>query len=124
MEDKPDRAERKDYIIITRDELNSSHVDDLLKRQMSLRGEAGITRDRGRRWYYQNWFVFMIAGLLAAIGGWAVLEPYFDDIPYVQGAIEKIDLSDRLPNKIKLGDTNMEVEVGGRGALYIRGQKI
>jgi uncharacterized membrane protein len=125
MEDKPDsRGARKDFIVITRAELNSAHVDDLLKRQMSLRGEPGIARDRGRRWYYQNWFVFMIAGLIAAIGGWAILEPYFDDMPYVQGPIEKLDLADRFPDKIKLGDTNMEVNVSSYGALYIRGQKI
>lgn len=125
MEDKPDpTAARKDRIVITSAELNSAHVDDLLRRQMSLRGESGIARDRGRRWYYQNWFVFMIAGFLAAIGGWAILEPYFDDMPYVQGPIEKIDLADRFPDKIKLGNTEMELKAPSYGALYIRAQKI
>ncbi|HEV8486406.1 MAG TPA: FHA domain-containing protein [Blastocatellia bacterium] len=124
MEDKPDRDDRKNVIVITRAELSSSHVDDLLKRQMSLRGEAGITRDRGRRWYYQNWLVFMMAGLLAAVGGWAILEPYLDDMPYVQGPIEKLDLNDHLPDKIKLNDQEFELDVGGGGVLYIRGQKI
>jgi hypothetical protein len=124
MEEKPDRDERKNYIVITRAELTSSHVDDLLKRQMSLRGEAGITRDRGRRWYYQNWLVFMVAGLLASIGGWALLEPYFDDMPYVQGPIEKLELDDHLPDKIKVGDEEIELDVDGGGVVYIRGQKI
>ena len=36
-------------IRISREEATSSHVDDLLKRQMSLRGEPGVTRDCGRR---------------------------------------------------------------------------
>jgi hypothetical protein len=39
-------------------------VDDLLNRQASLRGEQGMTANRKRKWYYQNWFVFMLAGLL------------------------------------------------------------
>jgi hypothetical protein len=91
---------------------------------MSLQGQTGIARDRGRRWYYQNWFVFMIAGLLAALGAWAILEPLFDDMPYVQGSIEKLDLDESLPNIVKLGDQDFELDVGSNGVLYIRGQKI
>ena len=53
-------------IRITREEATSSHVDDLLKRQMSLRGEPGVTRERGRKWYYQTWLVLMIVGALGA----------------------------------------------------------
>ena len=62
----PFRQDPVDRIRITRDEAMSSHVDDLIKRQRSLRGE-GVTRDRGRRWYYQNWVVFMMVGCVAAM---------------------------------------------------------
>ena len=55
-------------IRITPEELASEHVDDLLKRQASLRGEGGITRSSKGKWYYQNWFIFTIVGMLAAIG--------------------------------------------------------
>ena len=80
-----------DPIKITRDEALGGHVDDMLKRQMSLRGDGGITRDRGRRWYYQNWFVFMFAGLIAASLAALLLEPYMEDNIYFQGKITSID---------------------------------
>ena len=61
-------------ICITETEAHSSHVDDLLRRQASLRGEPGI-RDSGRKWYYQNWFILMFAGLIAAVAGSALSNP-------------------------------------------------
>lgn len=82
--------EPNDGIIrISREEATSAHVDDLLKRQMSLRGEPGVTRDHGRRWYYQNWFVFLVIGTLSAVAAWAIIEPFFSDLLYFQGKIEK-----------------------------------
>ena len=80
-----------DPIKITRDEALGGHVDDMLKRQMSLRGDGGITRDRGRRWYYQNWFVFMLAGLAAATIAGLLIEPFMEDSIYYQGKITAID---------------------------------
>jgi hypothetical protein len=74
-------------IRITKEEATSSHVDDLLKRQMSLRGEPGVTRDRGRVWYYQTWLVFMVVGMIGAIIAWAIIEPYFSDMIYYQGTV-------------------------------------
>src|SRR2546423_12697554 len=86
-----DTGSQNDVIRITADDAASPHVDDMLKRQASLRGEQGIARDRGRKWYYQNWFVFMIAGALAALCGYALLNPYFDEHLYVQGPVASID---------------------------------
>ena len=93
-----------DVLRITRDEAYSEHVEDLLKRQMSLRGEGGIARDRKGRWYYQNWFIFMVAGILGSLAGWALLEPYFDDNYYIQGPIQ--ELKQRL-----LGTAEYEVRL-------------
>src|ERR1043166_5515589 len=93
---EPDRENPFETIHITREEATSSHVDDLLKRQASLRGETGITRDRRRHWWYQNWFVFMIAGLCGAVGAWAIIEPFFDDRVYLQGTIEAVDPTAQL----------------------------
>src|SRR5690349_19884672 len=67
----PAPAQSSDVIRITEQDARSTHVDDLLRRNASLRGERGIARDRGRKWYLQNWFVFMIAGALAAVTAWA-----------------------------------------------------
>src|SRR5258706_217743 len=78
-------------IRISKEEATSSHVDDLLKRQMSLRGEPGVTRDRGRKWYYQNWLVLMLVGTLGALTAWAIIEPFYADYLYLQGPIASID---------------------------------
>src|SRR5947209_1130384 len=86
-----DAPNSNEPIKITRDEALGGHVDDMLKRQMSLRGETGINRDRGRRWYYQNWFVFTLAGLAAAAAAWALVEPFMEDCLHIQGKITAID---------------------------------
>ncbi len=75
---------------ITKEQANSSHVDDLLKRQMSLRGELGIARESNGHWYMQNWFTFMLVGGLFAFIAWAIMEPFYDDHIYIQGTVTKI----------------------------------
>lgn len=84
-------------IRITNDDANSAHVDDLLKRQASLRGDRGISRSRKRAWYYSNWFVFAIAGGLGALLAAAIIEPYFDDLIYFRGKIDQIDIVAPVP---------------------------
>jgi len=108
-------------IVITADEANSSHVDDLLKRQMSLRGE-GVTTEPSKRWYYRNWLLFSIVGLIAAAIAWSIIEPYFDDYLYVQGKIESTGDDTLGP-----GDANAapsEERALGEGWVKIRGQQI
>jgi hypothetical protein len=57
---------------------------------MSLRGDPGVTRDRGRVWYYQTWLVFMVVGMIGAIIAWAIIEPYFSDMIYYQGTVTSV----------------------------------
>ena len=111
-------------IRISKDEATSSHVDDLLKRQMSLRGEPGVSRDRGRKWFYQSWFVLMIVGLLGAVCAWGLIEPYFADMPYFQGAILAINLEDDLPASIHRHGRAYELRESVAGSVTIRGEKI
>ena len=85
-------TDQNEVIRISKEEATSSHVDDLLKRQMSLRGEPGVTRDRGKKWYYQNWLVLMVVGAVGAFTAWAMIEPFFDDHLYLQGAIAAVDV--------------------------------
>ena len=119
----------KDIIRITREEATGSHVDDLIKRQMSLRGESGVTRDRGgRAWYYQSWFILLFIGGLAAFGAWAIVEPFFDDYNYFQGEIEKTSDNDSFLAEL-LGDQPVEPAVlrefgAPAGSITIRGEKI
>lgn len=109
-------------IVITKDEANSRHVDDLIKRQMSLRGE-GITAEPTQRWYYRSWLLFMIVGGIFAAGGWMIIEPWFDDYLYTQGAIESMKLDDVLAPD-EFARSREALEMTGRGNLTIRGQKV
>ena len=110
-----------DRIVITRDEANSRHVDDLLKRQMSLRGEGGITTEPARRWYYKNWLLFMIVGALSAAIGWAIIEPFFDDFHYTQGPIETLNVDEALTPP---PGSDARGQIFGQGYVTVRGQKI
>lgn len=109
-------------IVITKDEANSRHVDDLIKRQMSLRGE-GVTAEAERRWYYQNWLLFMVVGAISAAAAWLILEPSFDDYLYTQGKIEQINLEDVLSPPRSSNELE-PVEVLGQGSMVVRGQKL
>ena len=111
-------------IRITKEEANSSHVDDLIKRQMSLRGEAGVTRDHGRRWFYQTWFVLLVVGTLGAMTAWACLEPFFYDMLYLQGPITAINLEDEMP---RLSEKESELAKFRRavaGSITLKGERI
>src|SRR6185503_18187673 len=118
-------ANEPDVIRITREEAESTHVDDLLKRQMSLRGDPGVTRDRRRAWYYQNWFVFMLVGCLAAIGAWAIIEPFFDDEQYWQGVVEDVKPDDAIMPWVLSKQKEVSAKLfEGDGSITVRGQKI
>lgn len=114
----------EEAIRITNAEANSTHVDSLLKRQMSLKGESGITRSHKRRWYYQNWFVFMIAGIIAAVAAWAILEPYFNDLYYFQGVIDDINFTSPTPSQFHSGDSYFEPYASILGYVQIKGKQI
>lgn len=117
--------DNNDYIIrISPEEATSAHVDDMLKRQMSMRGDPGVTRSSGRRWFYQNWFVFMMVGMIGAIAAWAIMEPFFDDQLYFQGKIEEIDLEDDLIGQIRKEEDPMRFQDFARGWIAIRGQQV
>jgi hypothetical protein len=111
-------------IRISKEEATSSHVDDLLKRQMSLRGEPGVTRDHGNKWYYQSWFVFMLVGALGAIAAWAVIEPYFEDFLYLQGPISAIDPNDELSPAFKKNEHGDQLRQATLGSVTIKSEKI
>lgn len=113
----------EDTIVITRDEANSRHVDDLLKRQMALRGETVFAAATEKKWYYRNWLIFAIVGTIAAIGAWALLEPPFQDAFYLQGKIDSMNLEETLsPSAAEAAP--VENEVYAQGWITIRGQQI
>lgn len=90
-------SDREPTLSISREEVMSPRVDDLLHRQRSLRGGGGRAPGQGGRWYYRNWFVFLLAGLLGGLAAWGISEPSYDDCLYVRGpvtAVEPWGLSD------------------------------
>ena len=113
-------------IRITREEATSHEVDDFLKRQMSLRGDTGVTRNQARHWIYQSWFIFLIVGSLGGIAAWAIQEPWFNDTLYTQGKIETMnaaflpDPKDKdkvLPQPsvgMRVGSENIILSLGAR----------
>ncbi len=112
-------------IRITHEEASSGHVDDLLKRQMSMRGEPGVTRDHGRKWYYQTWLVLMLVGMIGAVCAWALVEPFFADMVYFQGPISAINLDDELPVPIhRRGQSVDEFSAAVTGSITIKNEKI
>ena len=117
-------APENDRIVITRDEANSQHVDDLLRRQMNLRGETAFAAEPRRRWYYQNWLLFMVVGALAAFCAWLLTEPYLEDFLYVQGKIEEIRLDEAMPAELLAGGGVEAMELYGQGWVRVNGQRI
>lgn len=113
----PDQQPNDDLILITREQAMSSRVDDFLRRQMSLRGETGVQRDR-RRWYYQNWFVFGLVGMVAAVVAWALLEPSFDDQFYIQGTVKLV--SAQVPDLGLAGPDGQRLDLSGEAVGSIR----
>jgi len=110
-------------IRISKDEALSTHVDDMLKRQMSMRGDPGVTRDRSRAWFYQNWFVFGLVGLIGAVLAWAALEPMFSDYLYIQGTVTAATDSENL-DRLHLRTDKDEAFLDNIGAVTIKGEKI
>lgn len=124
MNDEPYEAPGDSLIVITREEAHSGHVDDLLRRQMALRGETGFSADVKRRWYYQNWLLFAVVGLIGAVGAWAILEPSLEDLLYFQGKIESIDLAEQWTPAGSAKEPGEESALRGEGSITLRGQKI
>jgi hypothetical protein len=111
-------------IRITKEEATSAHVDDLLKRQMSMRGAPGVTRDRRRKWYSQNWLVLALAGGFGAFIAWAILSPIFDDQLYIQGPITELKLDETLLYHVSLGSEAVDLRHAIVGSCRINGQRV
>src|SRR5437764_5419924 len=85
----PPPVPKTQTVKITFEEATSSHVDDLLQRQADMRGERGMAAPRGRRsFFYQNWFIFMLAAGAAAFVAWGIIEPFFNDHFYFEGRVQ------------------------------------
>lgn len=116
-------TENDSVIRITKDDANSRHVDDLLKRQMSLRGETGIARDRGKSMFLQSWLVLMVVGCVSAIIAWAILEPWYDDHLELKGTVESVEVRNDVA-KYRFGMRTIDTEVPTIAKLVVNGQTV
>ncbi|MEZ0275821.1 MAG: FHA domain-containing protein [Roseimicrobium sp.] len=116
-------TENDPVIRITKDDANSRHVDDLLKRQMSLRGETGIARDRSKSIFLQNWLVLMVVGCASAIAAWAIIEPWFDDRPLITGTVESVEVRDDVA-KYTMGMQTVDTKVPTVAKVVVNGQNV
>jgi hypothetical protein len=120
----PSDPQQTDGVIrISREEATSEHVDDLLRRQANMRGERGISRGGKARWYYKNWFVFMIVGGAAAVAAWALLEPSFNDHEYLQGEIREVNLTESRSRFVS-GEQYLDLYQPVEGWIQIKEYKI
>jgi hypothetical protein len=115
--------ENDSVIRITKEDANSRHVDDLLKRQMSLRGEPGIARDRNKSVFLQTWVVLMIVGCLSAVAAWAIIEPWFDDRLRLVGTVESVEVKDDVA-KYRYGMKTVDTEMPTVAKLMVNGQTV
>ncbi len=84
-------------IRITPQDLQAKSVDEALAKQMSFGMPTPRKDDRKAAWYYQPWFVLMMAGALGAFAAWALIEPWFDDQETIVGNVESVDPQARFP---------------------------
>jgi hypothetical protein len=124
MSDLAAGDDRHDVIRITRDEAYSSHVDDLLTRQASLHGETDLTVDRRGQWYYKNWFLFMVAGGVAALIAWAILEPHYNDYLYFQGPVTDIQPVAGVKPSLSDGLNRYDISVPSIGKIVVADESI
>lgn len=107
----------EDEIRITREEALSRHVDDLLQRQRSLRGEPLLAASRRTPWYFRNWLLLALAGTAGALLAWALVEPHFNDLQYIQGPLEAAESLDEI-------EVPFEVQKTLQGALRVNGTRV
>ncbi|MBD5782386.1 FHA domain-containing protein [Pelagicoccus sp. NFK12] len=116
---------KKDATIrITRSDAMSPEVDTFINRQKSLKGESGIKKGK-RAWFYQNWFVYMVVGTLAAAAAWLLIDPVYSDYIYIQGEIEEVNFTDRNSPEISWGgEESVNITFANNGWIRIRGEQI
>ena len=111
-------------IHISKEDVLSTHVDDLLKRQMNMRGDPGVTRDRKHVWYYQSWLILGVVGMLGAISAWAILEPMYADYLYIQGKIRFIGDSGGSSRHSYTRDNESDFRDRSTGSVVVNGENI
>ena len=118
-----------DRIVIKRDDLFTRAIDGELARQRNLRGRRVVAPPPVSKWralLMSSTFQLPLAGALASLLAWAILEPRFDDLPQVGGVVTVVNPSPFLVDE-SLGPArsltigNVEVVVVDQGARFERG---
>jgi len=115
------KQETKHTIVITSSDVMSESVDAFINRQKSLKGEKGVQKGK-RKWFRQAWLFYMLCGMLGAFVAWAIIEPNFDDLHYIQGEIQRYDFT--YNSQTGTNTSGEFVEVDTFGWVEINNQKI
>ena len=89
-------SEPTNKIVITKEELRDSKIDEaiLLQRSAVPGAIEPVTQKSGFGLFYSAWFYLMLAGAIGAFTAWAFIEPYLEDGIIFTGKIEKVDAID------------------------------
>jgi hypothetical protein len=79
-------------IVLTKEELQDPKIDDQLAVQ-KMSGPTAVQplEEKSRfRLFYSTWFYLMLAGLVGALTGWCLIEPFFSDGLVFTGRVTRI----------------------------------
>lgn len=113
----------KNLIKLTREELTGPHVDDLVQRYKSMKGDSSVKRSI-RHWYLRSWFLFGLMGCIGAFVAWYMLEPFFEDAFYIQGDLEVVERLDDPPRIFKLENDTLILSEPCTHFVVLRGDTI
>ena len=88
-----------DRIVISHEELEEAAIDERLAQQRNTGPAALQPIEEKGRWdfIYSTWFYLMLAGMMGALIGWALLEPYLQDGILFTGRVEQVDSENVAP---------------------------
>ncbi len=86
----------QEKIVITREELLDIKIDERLAQQRAA-GPASlqpVSDGRSFSLIYSAWFYLMLAGLIGALLGWGLIEPYLGDGTTFVGRVQRVASDD------------------------------
>ncbi|HPZ07966.1 MAG TPA: MFS transporter [Candidatus Eremiobacteraeota bacterium] len=111
----------QEKLSITKQELHSKHVEEILEKQAALSGEVEFLYGKDKpkvkgSIFLSSWFYLFLAGLLGAFMSWLIIEPNFDDFIRISGQIEEVRETFPITGANELVHY---VKIDGKGILFL-----
>ncbi|MCE1245780.1 MAG: FHA domain-containing protein [Firmicutes bacterium] len=90
----------EEKIRISKDDLKSNHVEEILEQQAALSGDVDYLHRKDppkTKLLLSSWFYLLIAGFVGALLAWMIIEPHFDDVFRVTGVIGEVKAGETIP---------------------------